>query len=75
MKSWSEIRKDAAKFAHRWKGAYDEKSQAARGLVGFISSRASLRLGRWASLRFRASLDFYGQTMIQYIANIHTQSK
>lgn len=28
MKSWNEIRKDATKFAHRWKGAYDEKSQA-----------------------------------------------
>ena len=47
MKSWNEIRKDATKFAHRWKGAYDEKSQvqAAKGPVGFISSRASLRSG------------------------------
>ena len=28
MKSWNEIRRDATKIAHRWKDAYDAKSQA-----------------------------------------------
>ena len=28
MKSWNEIRKAATVFPKRWKGAYDEKSQA-----------------------------------------------
>ena len=36
MKSWNEIRRDATKFAHRWKGAYDEKSQAQSFLKEFF---------------------------------------
>ena len=55
MKSWNEMRRDMTKFAHRWKGAYDEKSQAqaARGPVGFISIKASLRLGASAILELK----------------------
>ena len=55
MKSWNEMRRDATKFAHRWKGAYDEKSQAkaACGPVGFTSSRAFLRLGASAILELK----------------------
>ena len=33
MKSWNEIRKAATVFSKRWKGAYDEKSQAQSFLV------------------------------------------
>ena len=35
MKSWNEIRKAATVFSKRWKGAYDEKSQAQSFLKEF----------------------------------------
>ena len=36
MKSWNEIRKAATVFSKRWKGAYDEKSQAQSFLKEFF---------------------------------------
>ena len=36
MKSWNEIRKAATAFSKRWKGAYDEKSQAQSFLKEFF---------------------------------------
>ena len=37
MKSWNEIRKAATAFSKRWKGAYDEKSQAQSFLKEFFA--------------------------------------
>ena len=36
MKSWNEIRRAATVFSKRWKGAYDEKSQAQSFLKEFF---------------------------------------
>ena len=36
MRSWNEIRKAATVFSERWKGAYDEKSQALSFLKNFF---------------------------------------
>ena len=50
MKSWNEIRRDATKFAHRWKGAYDEKSQAQSFLKGEAKGQSLLIQVRQAKL-------------------------
>lgn len=37
MKSWNEIRKNAAAFSKRWKAAHDEKSEAQSFLKEFFA--------------------------------------
>ena len=46
MKSWNEIRKDATAFSKRWKGAYDEKSQAQSFLKEFFDLYAAAVKGK-----------------------------
>ena len=54
MRSWNEIRKAATVFSNRWKGAYDEKSQAQSFLKEFFEVITGVHAG---GTRFVASAD------------------